>query len=167
MSTELDFNFPMFRDLSTWHLANLAGCGSPDRPDGIGCAPPADLSTVRPSPGAKFLRSVADDMDWRIKYYFDDDPREHDPREHEPWELVDLLADEIAEVADGAVPIYTGERWAVFADLAAWQEDPGDIGGWPADLTDAAGAALYLIAERLARALVEKWGEELAAGVDA
>ena len=167
MSTEPDFNFPTFRDLTTWHLANLAECGSPDRPDGIGCAPPADLSTVRPSPGAKFLRSVADDMDWRIKYYFDDDPREHDPREHEPWELVDLLADEIAEVADGAVPIYTGERWAVFADLAAWQEDTTEYGATGDDLTAAAGIALYVIAERLARALVEKWGEELAAGVDA
>lgn len=158
MSTETPFTLPTFRDLTTWHLANLADCGSPDRPDGIGCAPPADLSTVNPSPGAKFLRSVADDIDWRIKYYFDDD--DDDPREHEPWELVDLLADEIAEVADGAVPVYTGERWAVFADLSAYNEDPGDIGGWPADLTDAAGAALYMIAERLARALVERWGEE-------
>ncbi len=70
-------------------------------------------------------------------------------------------------MADGAVPVYTGERWAVFADLAAYNEDPGDIGGWPADLTDAAGVALYVIAERLALALVESWGEELAAEVDA
>lgn len=160
MSTEPDFNFPTFRDLTTWHLANLADCGSPDRPDGIGCAPPADLSTVQPSPGAKFLRRVADDIAGRIEYYFDDDD-DDDPREHEPWELVDLLADEIAEVADGAVPVYTGERWAVFADLSAYNEDPGDIGGWPADLTDAAGAALYMIADRLARALVDAWADEL------
>lgn len=146
---------PTFHDLTTWHLADLAECGSPDRPDGIGCAPPRDPSTVKPSPGAKFLRSVADDLAGRIKYYFEDlDPACCD--------LERELENEVHEVADGAVPIYTGERWAVFADLAAWQEDPGDIGGWPADLTDAAGAALYLIAERLARALVEKWGEELA-----
>lgn len=163
MTTETPFTPPTFRDLSTWHLANLADCGSPDRPDGIAVAPPADPSTVRPSPGAEFLRSVADHIAERIAYHFDDD----DPREHEPWELVDLLADDITEVADGAVPIYTGERWATFADLAAYNEDPGDIGGWPADLTDAAGAALYMIAERLAAALVEKWGEELAAEVDA
>ena len=160
MSTEPDFNFPTFRDLTTWHLANLAGCGSPARPDGIGCAPPADLSTVRPSPGAKFLRSVADDLAGRIPYIFEDlDPAGCD--------LERELENEVHEVADGAVPIYTGERWAVFTDLAAWEEDPGDIGGWPADLTDAAGAALYMIAERLAAALVEKWGEELAAEVDA
>lgn len=155
---------PTFRDLTTWHLANLADCGSPDRPDGIGCAPPADLSTVKPSPGARFLRSVADDIAGRIKYYFDDDD---DPRDHEPWELVDLLADDISEVADSAPSVYTAARWAEFADLSAYNEDPGDIGGWPADLTDAAGAALYMIAERLAAALVEKWSEELAAEVDA
>ena len=61
---------PTFRHLTTWHLANLAGCGSPDRPDGIGVSPPADLSTVDPSPGAKFLRSVADDTAERIAYRF-------------------------------------------------------------------------------------------------
>lgn len=144
---------PTFHDLTTWHLADLAECGSPDRPDGIGCAPPRDPSTVKPSPGAKFLRSVADDLAGRIKYYFEDlDPACCD--------LERELENEVHEVADGAVPIYTGERWAVFADLGAYNEDPGDIGGWPADLTDAAGAALYMIAERLAAALVEKWGEE-------
>ena len=47
---------PTFRHLTTWHLANLAECGSPDRPDGIGVSPPADLSTVDPSPGALLLR---------------------------------------------------------------------------------------------------------------
>ena len=160
MSTETLFTPPTFRDLSTWHLANLADCGSPDRPDGIGVSPPADPSTVDPSPGAKFLRWAAEDLAERIAYIFEDlDPRSAD--------LERELEDEVAEVADGAVPVYTGERWAVFVDLAAYNEDPGDIGGWPADLTDAAGAALYMIADRLARALVEAWAEELAAEVDA
>ena len=160
MSTETPFTLPTFRDLSTWHLADMAGCASPDRPDGIGCAPPADLSTVQPSPGAQFLRRVADDLAGRIACIFEDlDPACCD--------LERELEGEVHEVADGAVPVYTGERWAVFADLAAYNEDPDDIGGWPANLTDAAGAALYMIAERLAAALVEKWGEELAAEVDA
>lgn len=159
MSTETPFTLPTFRDLTTWHLANLADCGSPDRPDGIGCAPPADLSTVQPSPGAQFLRRVADDLAGRIAYIFEDlDPAGCD--------LERELEGEVHEVADGAVPIYTGERWAVFADLSAYNEDPGDIGGWPANLTDAAGAALYMIAERLARALVYTWADELA-GEDA
>ncbi len=160
MSTETPFTLPTFSDLTTWHLANLADCGSPDRPDGIGCAPPADLSTVQPSPGAQFLRRVADNLAGRIAYIFEDlDPAGCD--------LERELEGEVHKVADGAMPIYTGERWAVFADLSAYNEDPGDIGGWPADLTDAAGIALYMIAERLAAALVEKWGEELAAEVDA
>lgn len=151
---------PTFRNFSTWHLADLAGCGSPDRPDGIGVSPPADMSTVQPTPGALFLRWVADDLAERIAYIFEDlDPACCD--------LARELEEELREVADGAVPVYTGERWAVFADLAAYNEDPGDIGGWPADLTDAAGAALYMIAERLALALVESWAEELAAEVDA
>lgn len=162
MTTETPFTPPTFRDLTTWHLADLADCGSPDRPDGIGCAPPADLSTVNPSPGAQFLRSVADDLAERIAYIFevgDLDPRAAD--------LGLELEEEVHEVADGAVPVYTGERWAVFADLAAYNEDPDDIGGWPADLNDAAGMALYMIADRLARALVDAWADELAAEVDA
>lgn len=147
---------PTFRDLSTWHLANLAGCGSPDRPDGIGVSPPADLSTVAPSPGALFLRSVADDTAERIAYVFADpdlDPASCD--------LARELEEEVHEVADAAPSVYTGARWAEFADLAAWQEDPSDLGGWPADLTDAAGVALYMIAERLALALVDAWAAEV------
>lgn len=144
---------PTFRDLSTWHLANLAGCGSPDRPDGIGVSPPADLSTVQPTPGAEFLRRVADDLAGRIAYIFEDlDPACCD--------LERELENEVHEVADGAVPIYTGERWAVFTDLAAWQEDIADY-GTPDDLTASAGAALYVIADRLACALVDAWADEL------
>ena len=154
---------PTFRHLTTWHLANLAGCGSPDRPDGIGVSPPADLSTVDPSPGAKFLRSVADDTAERIAYHFAGD----DPRQYDPADLADMLAEELHEVADAAPSVYTGARWAEFADLAAWQEDAAELGASADDLTAAAGVALYVIAERLALALVESWGEELAAEVDA
>ena len=151
---------PTFRHLTTWHLANLAGCGSPDRPDGIGVSPPADLSTVAPSPGALFLRSVADDLAERIAYVFADlDPAGCD--------LTRELEEELHEVADAAPSVYTGARWAEFADLAAWNEDAAELGASADDLTGAAGVALYMIAERLARALVEAWAEELAAEVDA
>ena len=151
---------PTFRHLTTWHLANLAGCGSPDRPDGIGVSPPADLSTVDPSPGAKFLRSVADDLAERIAYVFADlDPAGCD--------LARELEGEVQEVADAAPSVYTFTRWQEFTDLAAWQEDATELGASADDLTGAAGVALYMIAERLALALVEAWGEELAAEVDA
>lgn len=163
MSTETPFTPPTFRDLSTWHLANLAGCGSPDRPDGIGVSPPADLSTVDPSPGAKFLRSVADDTAERIAYHFAGD----DPRQYDPADLADMLAEELAEVADGAPSVYTHTRWEQFTDLAAWNEDTAEYGVPEDDLTASAGVALYVIAERLALALVESWAGELAAEVDA
>ena len=48
MTTETPV-LPTFRDLTTWHLANLAGCGSPDRPDGIGVTPPARWAYSRSS----------------------------------------------------------------------------------------------------------------------
>ena len=139
-------------------------------------SPPADLSTVAPSPGALFLRSVADDLAERIAYAFADpdlDPASCD--------LARELEEEVHEVADAAPSVYTFTRWQEFTDLAAWQEDTTELGvtleraynlrgargGGNDDLTGAAGVALYMIAERLARALVEAWAEELAAEVDA
>ena len=162
MSTTTPFTLPTFRDLTTWHLANLAGCGSPDRPDAIGVSPPADLSTVAPSPGALFLRSVADDLAERIAYVFADP--DLDPA---GCDLARELEGEVQEVADAAPSVYTFTRWQEFTDLAAWQEDATELGASADDLTGAAGVALYMIAERLALALVESWGEELAAEVDA
>ena len=121
---------------TTWHLAILADCADPDRHDGIGYDP--DAGTANPSPGAKFLRSVETATYEAIDHAGEDfDPDNFDTH----------------EIADGAVPVYTSERWAVFVDLAAWQEDPDglDAGG---DMTDRAGVYLYMIAERLASAIV-------------
>ncbi len=122
------------RDLTTYHLANLADCASPDARDAYGCIPSADAS---PSPGAVFLRDVADAYDGAR-----DDLSEHPYPE-------DLLH----ELADGAVPIYTHSRWQTFTDLCAYNEDLTEYGAPPADMTDAAGLALYIIARRLLEAL--------------
>ncbi|MAS55575.1 MAG: hypothetical protein CMJ44_13310 [Pimelobacter sp.] len=46
------------------------------------------------------------------------------------------------------MPIYTGERWAVFTDLGAWHEDVAEYTDCR-DMTEVAGVALYLVAERL------------------
>lgn len=62
------------------------------------------------------------------------------------------LDDAAHEIADKAPDVYTAKRWAEFVDLAAYQEDP-ELGEWPENLTDAAGIALYQIAERLVSAL--------------
>lgn len=63
--------------------------------------------------------------------------------------------DDLAELADGCVPIYTHEVWATFVDLAAYEEDVSELVGSERDLTKCASVALYLIAERLLTALVQ------------
>jgi hypothetical protein len=129
-------------DHSPFHLADLADCTSPAGPD---------------SPGARFLASIARDVAER----FGDDSME-------PAELAGIVGDltdgdGAHEIADSAVPIYTHDRWATFVDLGAYNEDPaGELGDDGSDLTQTAGAALYMIARRLVVALAE----ELSAALD-
>ncbi len=89
------------------------------------CADPDSLE----SPGAEWLKMVASSAD-----------DIEDP-------------ETIGEVADSCVPVYTHNRWQVFVDLAAYQEDPTDLGADAEDMTQCAGVCLYLIAERLLGAL--------------
>jgi hypothetical protein len=108
------------------------------------CACPDGLE----SPGAQFLlgvqSAVVESVNWAV---------EHDEwtGDQDGWE------DAAHEIADGAVPVYTGELWAVFVDLAAWQEDDGDLIVDTSDGTDAmtkgAQVRLYEIAHRLAHHL--------------
>lgn len=58
------------------------------------------------------------------------------------------------EIADGAVPVHTHDRWQTFVDLAAYNEDLEELAGTSGDMTANAGFALYLIAERLAGTLL-------------
>lgn len=95
------------------------------------CASPDSLD----SPGARFLASVADAVADHIDY------------NEGAWD-----DDDAHEIADGAVPVYTHERWQVFVDLAAYQEDPSEWGEIT-DMTEAAAVCLYMIAERLACAV--------------
>jgi len=69
---------------------------------------------------------------------------------------VDDLRDYLAEVADQMVPIYAGEKWAVFVDLGAWQEYLEDYASEEHDMDHCASLALYLVAERLLSVLVEE-----------
>src|SRR5262245_1287171 len=89
------------------------------------------------SPGALFLTSVRDAWIEAIE-----DGPVHD--------------DQIHEIADNAPDVYTYQRWCEFVDLGAWQEE-AEACEWPKDLTDAAGVALYQIAERLCWALLDKY----------
>lgn len=111
-------------DLGPFSLAGYADCMSPDGID---------------SPGAHFLIQVRDDVEEALGLSADGE----------------TVSDDIAhDIADSAVPIYTHERWLVFVDLGAYQEDASELGADTSDLSGAAGVALYMIAERLVTALV-------------
>lgn len=97
-----------------------------------GCASP-DSAT---SPGALWLVQVAEAANEWHDYSDDRDDAPH-------------------QIVDGLVPIYTAERWRVFTDLAAWQEDVTEFGPIE-DMEQAAGVALYLIGSRLATAVIEE-----------
>lgn len=62
--------------------------------------------------------------------------------------------DMASEIADNAVPVYTHQRWRMFVDLGAYNEDLTDFGGPVANMTENAGVALYIIAERLAYSIL-------------
>lgn len=90
------------------------------------------------SPGAEWLRLVANDA-----------PELYPLSESD-------RSDRVSELADSDVPIYTHNKWEVFVDLGAWQEDPSELGGETADMDKASNICLYIIAERLLLALAEE-----------
>jgi hypothetical protein len=92
------------------------------------------------SPAARFLERIQSDVnDLTIEDW------DHETR-----------YDAAHEIADGAVPIYTHERWRVFVDLCAYNEDLDEVGGSSGDMTQDAAVALYMIAERLVLALLDE-----------
>lgn len=109
---------------NAYQLAGLADCASPDSPE---------------SDGAKFLESVRDAV-----------VEEIEANGVEDWEDRDGI---LHEIADNAPDVYTHTRWSEFVDLAAYNEDISEYGEYGNDLTQAAAVALYMIAERLVRAL--------------
>lgn len=145
---------------TTWQLARLAECADPDRHDGQGLTPTPDPATVDPSPGATFLRHVEDgarELYDRLRVDYSGDGYDW-PDHVERW--ADYSGG-VHEIADGAPDVYTYTRWREFVDLGAWEEDPSELmGGEGSDLTGAAGVALYMIAERLAWALLREWAED-------
>lgn len=131
-------------------LATLADCYSPDGPD---------------SPGAQFLARVAEAVAEHCNQYAGT------PEDGDDWPLIvgELTDGDAAhEIANSAVPICTHDQWATFVDLGAYNEDLtgwGEING--DNLTDSvAGVALYMIADRLVRALAEELTEALDTDAD-
>lgn len=116
-------------------LAGLAGCADPG---------------FEASPGGCFLRGVEvatlEAIRWRREK---DEDATLDGFQYDGGD---------AEIADGAVPIATYEKWQVFTDLAAWREDLDDVGGGSGDMDQDSNTALYLIASRLVQAIIENEG---------
>lgn len=72
----------------------------------------------------------------------------------EDFDLNDLpshISEDVHEIADGVVQIYTYQCWQEFADLCLWEEDLSELGDITGeDLTrDVAMRAEYLVASRL------------------
>src|SRR5690349_18792931 len=69
---------------------------------------------AKDSPGSNFLTRVRDAvieaLEWKVEN--DDPDLAHAAR---------VLRDDSHELADGAVPVMTYERWQTFVDLGAWQ----------------------------------------------
>lgn len=105
------------------------------------------------SPGASLIRhaieATVEAVSWDLSQL---DRHEHDTYADALRFVVEnIRADGTTELADGAVPIYTAERWGAFTDLAGWTVDVteyGDVDG--ENLTDSvAGVALFAIAQRV------------------
>jgi hypothetical protein len=114
----------MTAEYTTWQLARMAGVSDPDSHDD--------------SPGAKFLRRVessASEIAENVADGYD-------------------LDDQILEVADALVPVYTHEVWKVFVDLAAYEVEVETDMALESDMTKRAQVALYEVARTLLTALL-------------
>jgi len=105
-----------------------------------GCASPDTLNSA----GAHFLALVADSAAEDVERLRDSDERN----------------DAAHDIADACVPVYTVDVWRTFVDLAAWTEDPSELGADVSDMEQAAKVCLYLIAERLVYALADELAED-------
>jgi hypothetical protein len=122
---------------NAYELANDADVTTPDSPE---------------SHGATFLLSVQDAVLEAIEYN----------REQYGEVSGDDLRDNVSDIIDGLVPIYTYQKWMTFVDLAAWQEDASEMFGSDVVKVDEAldqlsDIALNQIADRLAYRLIESW----------
>jgi hypothetical protein len=130
---------------SPYILADLADCGSPDGHD---------------SHGAAFLAQVRDSL---VEYLEVIVTEQSDPEDAAFQVRVLEEGSALHEIADDAPSVYTHQMWAQFADLSAYLEDPTDLGFQGDDMTKGAAICLYMIAERLVNALVERAREAIGA----
>lgn len=119
------------RALNANQLAYRADVTSPDSPD---------------SPGAQLLASVRDSLVESIDQFVDEDGIVDEDEAH----------DLAHEIADSAPSPYTHAMWSQFLDLCAYGEDLDEYTSEDTSMEARARIAIYLIAERLALALVQE-----------
>jgi hypothetical protein len=121
----MNVDISSIRDLSAFYLYGMADVAGPDD---------------NQSPGARFLTDVRGDFLKALEYgRFGEDAGEG----------ADSV---ISELADSATPVHTAEVWAVFTDLALYQDDaPDEID----DMTDAAKYMICTATKRLLRELLD------------
>jgi hypothetical protein len=127
--------------VASWRLARTADCSCPEGAE---------------REGAAFLDSVFSDFLYTAQNDLDvsggDDA--NDVRRA-------LEAFEWHETADGAVPIWTHQKWVTFVQIGAYDEDVSDlVDSRKVTGDDCANAALYIIADRLLRALSEELADK-------
>lgn len=125
---------------TAYSLARDADCASPDNSTSV---------------GADFLGKVADSVAELLADA--ESPSLHELATEDGHYASDVDDDgSVHEIADAAVPIYTHTLWTTFTDLAAYQEDPSELGyNAASDMGKLAGVCLYIIAQRLAFTLIE------------
>jgi hypothetical protein len=129
MATDTDIRterIAAIRELSINQLAGMAECACPD-----------SGNNEPMSAGADLLDSVRRNVLEAIEYD----------------RLGEDRSDLAHEIADSAPDVYTHQLWSEFVDLAAYTEDPTELGFDGSDMEQGARTCLYIIAERLALAL--------------
>lgn len=140
---------------TSWQLARLAECADPDEHDGRGFSEDQQVEPRDGSPGAQFLRRCEN-----AAYDVLGDAETINDNPGDTFAERAEYTGRLSEEADSTVPIYTHERWTTFADLAAYDEDTDELAGPDTDMTSRAGIALYMIAERLIRAIIAEETEQ-------
>jgi hypothetical protein len=82
----------------------------------------------------------------------------------EDWQrdAVENYAGALDQIADNAMSVYTFEKWQQFTGTRAWSEDLSEWVPNHTDMGKLADLALFIIANRLAVALVEEIAENMA-----
>jgi len=156
-SLRAEYTAPLYGDdgheqgqsvFAPWMLARSADCAAPERNEIEGGAFLCDL-----------FDSFINALEFTAIDEIDAQADASDIRRE-----IERLADNghLHEIADSAVPVYTHRKWQTFVQLAAYEEDVSGLIDTRQEVTGdvVANAALYIVADRLLRALCEELADK-------